>query len=418
MFQATLTSLMRPGGERPFAAPAALSAASAGREAAGRWQGERSMASEARARDGVEPGPPAWAMATPWVVCGLISASQAYFLWPPADRAPSFLYDLTWQLPPWLYLAAAAPLVARMARRFPLAQGRWGRSLGPHLLANLALACGHVAVAVATGYLLGEAFFRENSLGFAFMRMLAKGVQTELFIYWLIVALVQAHDYQRKVRQAALVSARLETALAQAELEALKMQLHPHFLFNTLHAIGVLVRKQDTAGALGMLSGVGELLRLALAGTGKQLVSLKQELDFLGRYLAIEQIRFRDRLDVRMDIAPELLAAQVPNLLLQPIVENAIRHGIAPRAAAGRIELQARRVGAALRVEVRDDGVGLPPGFDACACAGVGLRNVLARMRQLYPGAHRLAVEGAAAGGVTVTIELPLTLEEPSHDAA
>ncbi len=414
MYQATLTSFMRVLDGAPPAAPTRPPAARGGRVGESGWQAGGVVPLEID-----RPGPPAWVMAAPWVVCGLISASQAYFLWPPADSPPSFLYDLAWQLPPWLYLAAAAPLVAGMARRFPIGRERWARSLAPHLLANLALACGHVAVAVATGWLLGETFFREHSVGSAFTKMLAKGVQTELFIYWLIVALVHAFDYHRKVREAALVAARLETALVQAELEALKMQLHPHFLFNTLHAIGVLVRKQDTQGSLRMLSGVGDLLRLTLEGSGKQLVSLKQELDFLRRYLDIEKIRFRDRLDVRMDIAADVLAAEVPNLLLQPIVENAIRHGIAPRAAAGRLEVRARRAGPALHIEVRDDGVGLPPGFDAGRCAGVGLRNVLARLRQLYPGTHQFTVRGPESGGVVVTIAVPLaTAVEELHDAA
>jgi len=363
-------------------------------------------------------GPPAWAMATPWLLCGLISASQAYFLWPPKDAPPSFLYDLAWQLPPWLFLALAAPQVVRVARAFPIGRETWTRSLPPHLLANLVLAAGHAAVVVGTGWVLGEVFFVENSVPVAFGKILAKLVQTELFTYWLIVALVHAFDYHRKAREGMLVAARLETALAQAQLEALKMQLHPHFLFNTLNAIGVLVRKHDMQGALRMLSGVGDLLRHALEHTGRQLIPLKQELDFLRRYLEIEQIRFCDRLDVRMDIAPEVLCAEVPNLLLQPLVENAIRHGIAPRAAAGRIEVSARRVGDALAIEVRDDGVGLPPDFDAAACAGVGLRNVQARMAQLYPGAHRFAVQAAPAGGVIVRLEIPNTLEETVDDAA
>ncbi len=396
------------------ASPLQLAARVARAEEAG-WQGWSGMCT----LPDTEPGPPAWAMAAPWVLCGLISTSQAYFLYPPAaGSARSLLYDLAWQLPPWLFLAAAAPLVARMARRFPLARDGWGRWLGPHLLANLALAAGHVGVAVATGTLLGEAFFRDHGVVYAFFKTLAKGVQTELFIYWLIVALVHAYDYQRKMREGVLVAARLETALVQAELEALKMQLHPHFLFNTLHAIGTLVRRGDMQGALRMLSGVGDLLRLALEHTGRQLVPLKQELDFLRRYLDIEQIRFGDRLDVRMDVAPEVLDAEVPNLLLQPLVENAIRHGIAPRAAAGRIELRARRCGDTLRIELRDDGIGLPANFRASACAGLGLRNVLARLAQLYPGGHRLEVGAAEGGGVLVVIEVPLALEETLDDAA
>jgi two-component system LytT family sensor kinase len=398
----------------PLAAPLPHLAASSGSPDGPRWQGRSDM----RRDDSSPPGPPAWAMAAPWVLCGLISASQAYFLWPPADSPPSFLYDLAWQLPPWLFLAVAAPLIARVARRYPIGRDTWGRFLAPHLLANVCVAVGHVSVAVATGWLLGEAFFRDNSLAYAFGKMLAKGVQTELFTYWLIVAMVHAYDYHRKAREGALVAAHLETALAQAQLEALKMQLHPHFLFNTLHAIGTLVRKHDMQGALRMLSGVGDLLRLALENTGRPMVPLKQELDFLRRYLDIEQIRFSDRLDVHMDIAPDVLDAQVPNLLLQPIVENAIRHGIAPRAAAGRIEVRAERRMHALHIEVRDDGVGLPPNFCAGGCPGVGLRNVLARLQQLYPRAHYIEVAAGEEGGVVVVIEIQLALEECLHDAA
>jgi two-component system, LytTR family, sensor kinase len=361
-------------------------------------------------------GPPAWAIAAPWVACGLIATSQAYFLWPPAS-GPSLVRALEGQLPPWLYLAAVAPLVVRIARRYPLARDTWKRAIRPHILANLLIAAGYAWIVTLAAYGLDEPYFVQNPLVQCFGKVLAKSVHIELFTYWLIVVLVHAFDYHRKAREGVLTAARLETALAHAQLDALKMQLHPHFLFNTLHAISMLVRKHETQGALRMLSGVGDLLRLALENTGSQLVSLKQELDFLGRYLAIEQVRFHDRLDVRMDIAPDVLMAQVPNLLLQPIVENAIRHGIAPRAAAGRIEVRARRRRGALAIDIRDDGVGLPADFDLEACNGVGLRNVRARLQQLYPGTHRVAVAAGDDGGVVVAIEIPLALEA-AHDAA
>lgn len=366
-------------------------------------------------------GPPAWVMAAPWLLCGLISTSQVYFLWPARSPEPSILRDLAWQYPPWLFLAAAAPLVARMARRFPLTRDTWVRHLGPHLLANAALHCGYAAVVVCAGILFGDAYYQETPFLVAFGKMLAKGVQLQLFVYWLIVALVHAYDFHRKARDAALRSLRLESALAQAELEALKMQLHPHFLFNTLHAIGVLVRKQNTAGSLQMLSGLADLLRLALDHTGRQLVPLKQELDFLGRYLAIEKVRFSDRLDVTIDVDPEVLDALVPNLILQPLVENAIRHGIAPRAAAGRIEIQATRERnnlQRLQVSIRDNGVGLPPAFAVEGCTGVGLRNVRARLGQLYPGEHRFEVTAAQTGGAAVSLQIPLAFEEPMYVGA
>lgn len=364
------------------------------------------------------PGPPAWVMAAPWLLCGLISTTQVYFLWPTRAPEPSFWRDLAWQYPPWLYLAAAAPLVARMARRFPLGRDTWTRRLGPHLLANAAIASGYAAVVVLAGISFGDSYYQETPFLVAYGKMLAKGVQLQLFVYWLVVALTHAYDYHRKARDAELAFCRLETQLAHAQLQALKMQLHPHFLFNTLHAIGVLVRKQDTQGSLQMLSGLADLLRLALDDTGRQLVPLKHELDFLGRYLAIEKVRFSDRLEVRVDVAPEVLDALVPNLILQPLVENAIRHGIAPRAASGRVVVAARRERGALSLSVHDDGVGLPESFCVERCAGVGLRNVRARLGQLYPGDHRFEVAQAPDGGASVSLQIPLAFEERMYVGA
>lgn len=361
-------------------------------------------------------GPPGWLMAAPWLLCGLISTAQAHFLWPPRDGEPSFLHALVWQYPPWLYLAAAAPLVARMARGFSLTRETWARHLPLHLLANVGVAVGYAAVVLVVGVLLsGDPYYQETPTAVAFGKILAKGAQLQLVVYWSQVALVHAWAFHRKARDAELATYRLETALAHAQLEALKMQLHPHFLFNTLHAIGVLVRKGDSAGSLRMLTGLADLLRLALENDGHQLVSLKQELDFLGRYLAIEQIRFHDRLDVRLDPAPEVLDALVPNLILQPLVENAIRHGIAPRAAGGRIEVRALAERGALVVTVRDDGVGLPDGFCAAGCGGVGLRNVTARLANLYPGEHVFDIAAAPGGGVAVRLRIPLAFQETAH---
>jgi LytS/YehU family sensor histidine kinase len=152
-----------------------------------------------------------------------------------------------------------------------------------------------------------------------------------------------AFTYYRKYREGELRAVELQAQLAQAQLQALKMQLHPHFLFNTLNAIAALVRKNENKAATDMLAGLSDLLRLALENVGAQEVSLQRELEFLERYLEIEKIRFADRLQVKMHIAPETLEARVPNLILQPLVENAIRHGIAPRSASGLIEICAER---------------------------------------------------------------------------
>jgi LytS/YehU family sensor histidine kinase len=212
---------------------------------------------------------------------------------------------------------------------------------------------------------------------------------------------------RREVREA-----QLETRLAHARLEALKMQLHPHFLFNTLNAVSVLVRKGENRAAVRMIAGLSDLLRLALDRSGAQEVTLEEEMHFLDRYLTIEKIRFGDRLRVSVDVPRDALDARVPNLVLQPLVENAIRHGIAPVPGAGRLDIRADVHGKTLRLRVLDDGAGVDGAPPASAGGGVGLRNTRERLRQLYGDRFRLELLPGRGRGTEAVLEIPLRFEE------
>ncbi|HEU4641849.1 MAG TPA: histidine kinase [Gemmatimonadaceae bacterium] len=195
----------------------------------------------------------------------------------------------------------------------------------------------------------------------------------------------------------------LEARLVRAQLERLKLQLHPHFLFNTLNTITALLAT-DTRAAERVITGLSELLRVSLHSAGEQEVPLERELELLRRYVEIQEVRFPDRLRVELFIDPEARRALVPNLILQPLVENAIRHGIAPRAAGGRVEVSARREGDRLLLRVLDDGVG---SGTTAPNEGVGLGNTRERLRHLYGDAHEFAAGDAGAGGFDVRIAIP-----------
>jgi two-component system LytT family sensor kinase len=190
-----------------------------------------------------------------------------------------------------------------------------------------------------------------------------------------------------------LKASQLQAQLAQSQLQALKMQLHPHFLFNTLHAISSLMRR-DVEAAERMIARLSDLLRLTLENVGAQETSLRQELEFLERYLEIEQTRFRDRLQVKMEIEPETLDARVPNLILQPLVENAVRHGVTPHAGPGLI-----------------NGAGLPDARRAQIKEGVGWANTRARLEQLYGADHLFDLSNRDEGGLVVSLTIPFRVE-------
>jgi LytS/YehU family sensor histidine kinase len=226
-----------------------------------------------------------------------------------------------------------------------------------------------------------------------------------LLIYTIVVLVSLTVDYYKRLQNRELELNKLETQLADAQLQALKMQLHPHFLFNTLNSVSALMYK-DVRAAEEMIQKLTNFLHMTLESSASQEVTLKKELDFLNYYLQIEQIRFQDRLAVQMKIDPAALDARVPNLIMQPIVENAIRHGIATRASHGYIEIRATRNNGTVQLQVQDNG----PGLDSTngeIREGVGLSNTRLRLQQIYGESCRFDLMNAPEGGVVATVELP-----------
>ena len=230
----------------------------------------------------------------------------------------------------------------------------------------------------------------------------------------MLLGAVYCAAYYGRYRERELTASRLQGQLAHAQLQALRMQLNPHFLFNALNSISMLVRGNRNDEAVRMLAGLGDLLRGVLEEDRPNEVPLREELDFLGRYLAIEQIR-AGRLQVLVEVPPELMEACVPNLILQPLVENAIRHGIARSSAAGLVEIGAWRENGSLLLSVRDDGPGLA-GAES-GREGVGLSNTRARLARMYGDRQRLELANAEGGGARVTIRLPY-VQAPAEGTA
>jgi LytS/YehU family sensor histidine kinase len=252
-----------------------------------------------------------------------------------------------------------------------------------------------------------QGWFNQQPTGFEemFQLLLLKSFQYNMLVYWVILTVGHAFNYYRAAQERELRASELERHLAQARLQALQMQLNPHFLFNTLHAISSLMHK-DVEAADRMIARLSDLLRYALESTDEQEVPLRQELAFLDRYLEIEQTRFGDRLLIRKQVDPGALDVRVPNLVLQPLLENAIRHGIEPHARRGEICLSARRTDRVLHLEVQDNGAGLAAG-NGCPEEGVGLSNTRARLSELYGDEYRFEFKNAPEGGLIVHLAIP-----------
>lgn len=350
-----------------------------------------------------------------WTLVGFFFASQIYFYTLYTSRPVAFPKALLWQMLCVYLNALLTPLILWLARRFRIERHNWPRRLTIHVVAGvliaLVLALGHVALDMI---FVGR--YHSTSV-FDLFRMAFGMFDKEMLVYWFLVLMSHAFDYHSRYQRGELKAAQLQTQLAQAHLQALRMQLHPHFLFNTLNTISELIYR-DPRAAEQMITQVSDMLRLSLDKIGVQEVSLQQELEFLKKYLEIEQTRFAERLKVRMEIHPDTLHACVPNMILQPLVENAVRHGIAPRAAGGSIEIRTRRDDGMLSMEVRDDGHGLSKKSEKTSSggAGVGLANTRARLEHLYGAMHRFELSTSPGHGLTVSMAIPFRESRAGFD--
>ena len=358
-----------------------------------------------------------------WTLIGLVFTSQLYFATIRSERpypwvdafVQQFTYSYLWAL--------ATPLVIWLAERYPIEGQLWLRNLLRHMLFSVVLifilgSLHHIIYYLYFARPLGKPYLIINTL-----RNVVYNTSENFGIYGLIALIRHLLSYYNRYRKGEVKASQLEAQLSQAQLQALKMQLHPHFLFNTLHSISALLHK-DVEAADKMIARLGDFLRITLENSGHQKVTLEQELNFLRGYLEIESIRFQDRLSTQIDVDPQALGAQVPNLILQPIVENAIRHGIATSSTPGRIEIYAERKNGLLRIQVRDNGPGLQMNrsFDKTSKEGLGLANTRARLNQLYGVAHRFEMANDPQGGLVVILEIPsgidlLQRQEREQDA-
>ena len=298
----------------------------------------------------------------------------------------------------WIPVTVAAVL---LTRRYPLE----GRQAIPNSLRHLVAALVLSVVKMAAFHYIGIAagWLRP---GVTFTTALLYYSGNNLVTYALLVGVAHAFEYARRIRERELATTLLEAQLTRSQLQMLKMQIHPHFLFNTLHAISTLVHR-DPAAAERTIANLSEMLRTTLAHEQSQEVALREELSLLGSYLEIEKIRLGDRLTVDTQIDPDTEHAMIPHLILQPLVENAIRHGIAPRRGGGRVQIQTSRSNGTLRVSVRDDGRGFPADSGATREGAVGLANTRARLEQLYGLNGHFAINSAPDRGTEVEISIP-----------
>jgi signal transduction histidine kinase len=362
-----------------------------------------------------------------WAGLGVLFGVQLYMLRLHTTTPMRAHEAMVWEIARWSTWALLAPLAVWLVRRLPL-RLRSPRRLLAHAAASVGVSLIHLAlfVAVVQGVARSagvSAAALAVSRGLTPQALLLDVIDQRLLqlafavdfhvgvvVYWVVIAVEQSLASRRR-------AARLEAQLASAQLQALRMQLDPHFLFNTLNAVAALVRS-DPEAAEDMLTELADFLRLTLATSSAQEVSLRDEMEFLERYLKIERVRFQDRLTTTVEVAPGAERAQVPSLILQPIVENAIRHGIAGRAERGHVHVAARRVGDELQLEVRDDGPGLGAAGGAGMVEGVGLANTRARLAQLYGRAGGFELRSASGRGVSALLRLPFRVEETAPTAA
>ena len=313
--------------------------------------------------------------------------------------------NLWWKAMEWYAWGLLAPIIFGACRRFDFSTTPW-RTVAAHLACGALAALLHCCV-LTTGARIEAQVLQTGLLWPTLFRFIfANHFHEDVLTYAAIVSVWYALDYYNRFRERERHAAELEAHLAQARLQALRTQLHPHFLFNTLNGIAALIY-ENPKEAHRMLARLSELLRIFLKDSGAHEVTLRCELELGRRYLELEQIRLGDRLAVEFDVAPDTLEACVPNLLLQPLLENAIKHAIAPFSRRGRICVCSRRDTETLRLRITDNGPGLTTSTEGSGRPGIGLSNTRARLSELYGNGHRIELKNGEHEGLVIEIAIP-----------
>ncbi|MEO7041550.1 MAG: histidine kinase [Gemmatimonadaceae bacterium] len=344
-----------------------------------------------------------------WAIPVLFSAMVSYAFTRITGSPIPFWNVLVINIPIWYFWAFATPLILWLGRVAPVTWPLSPVAVLIHLVASVLAALTDVVCGMSIASLLGVAPLGDH----VFQHYLVSAMSwlvTGVLTYWVVLGAGYALEFDRKYRQQRVRSAELATQLTRAQLSVLRSQLHPHFLFNTLNTAVALVRVDRAETAVRVLTDLSDILRRLLHNAPDQEVPLREELAFLGAYVAIEKVRFAERLNVRVEVPEALMEALVPNLLLQPLVENAIRYGVGRHNGSGHVDVSAQRRASQLILQVRDDGPGLPAEWQSTATGGVGLTNTQARLQQIYGPLHEFVLGNAADGGVEVTIAIPFQL--------
>lgn len=349
-----------------------------------------------------------WAVFT---LFALVFTSQSALQLQLSPDAPPIWQVFTWQLFSGYVWFALTPLILWLGRIFPINKNTVWQNVPLHLLFGLLITLFQQTIDASVLPKLGYmASFESKPFWEAYKTFLMINIFFCMGIYWVTLGASLIIKFNQKMRERELRTSQLEARLAESRLQVLKFQLQPHFLFNTLNTISELIYK-DADSADQMITNLSDLLRLSLEKLEVQEVSLRQELDFLNKYLEIEQMRFHDRLKIEMDVAPETLDATVPNMLLQPLVENAIKHGIAPLAQGGTVKISSERQNGSLLLNVSDNGVGLTEKDPSDLREGVGLKNTRARLQHLYGRHHNFELQ-SEEHGLTLNLTIPYKAAE------
>ncbi|HSS19367.1 MAG TPA: histidine kinase [Pyrinomonadaceae bacterium] len=350
-----------------------------------------------------------------WTLFSFLNANQIYFeMLHNPNMHHSWWRIAFWQLVIWYLWGFLSPLILQMGRRFPVEGRARIKGLVIHLLTCVALAAVQIAGATALRMIIRpfDDWSDTHTFLIQYQRELSNFFLINVLVYWAIFGVGYAFDYREKYREREAQAAELKAQLTRAQLESLKMQLQPHFLFNTLHTIAGLVRGNEKVPAVNMISGLSDLLRRTLESADEQEVPLKEEVKFVELYLDIQKVRFSDRLAVQIDVVPETQNALVPNLFLQPLVENAIRHGVSQQSAPGLIKIESFRDNGNLQITVTDNGPGLRENYQHERSGGIGLTNTSERLERLYGKRHRFDLRNCAGGGTEATVVIPFRIHD------